>query len=316
MLNIIKQKFDSLTSSFNHFYFIPLFGLICWYVWCFALIGLWVQEGCKTYPQYDENASPLPLQRIGVILAPAFFMTFIVIHSIVFCVSMYLEFYHRKIGKLIKFIRPELQKRLAFASIITGLIAQLFFIAQSVVGLIFVTKGAREANHYAELLATFAILVMISLALNFTNYYIMGQYYRKYVNGERWNKFTISFILKIIWLLVTIILAVVCCGFYVTGHKAIADIIEWAFHLWYGLLLAFWTYDLYPLTELKALKNNSPKRYTSIRQKLSFWTSKSDEKHAVETQVSQSNSLLTPTTSRSMGELESPAFNYTSWNKV
>lgn len=309
MFSFIKNNFISLTSHFNHFYFIPLFGLVCWYALCFTLIGLWVADGAKTYPQYEENASPLPLQRIGVILAPIFFLTFIVIHAIIFCASMYLEFYHRKIGKLIKFIRPTLQKRLAYASIFVGIISQLFFIAQSVCGYIFITTGKRLINHYAELLATFAILVMISLALNFTNYYIMGQYYRKYVNGERWNKFTISFIIKIIWLVVTIFLAAICCAFYVRDRKDIADIFEWCFHLWYGLLLAFWTYDLYPLTELKALKQGNPKpkkRFTLFGLK---------EKHEnINTQVTNADSNLTPTSSGSMGELESPGFDYTKYN--
>lgn len=310
MLSFIKNNFVSLTTHFNHFYFIPLFGLVCWYVWCFVLVGLWVGKGAKTYPEYDETASPLPLQRIGVILAPAFFLTFIVIHSIVFCTSMYLEFYHRKIGKLIKFIKPTLQKRLAYASIVIGVIAQLFFIAQSVCGYIFVTTGKRQINHYAELLATFAILVMVSLALNFTNYYIMGQYYRKYVNGERWNKFTISFIIKIIWLAGTIFLAAICCGFYVHGRKDIADIFEWCFHFWYGFLMAFWTYDLYPTSELKALKQQStpkPKRRFTLFGK--------EKQENVNTHIT-SDSNVTPTSSGSMAELESPGFDYTSYNPV
>lgn len=311
MFKSIKDLFIKLTSRFNHFYFIPLFGLICWYVWCFALIGVWVSEGSKTYPEFEENATPLPLQRIGVIFLPGFFVTFIILHSIVFCCSQYLEFYHRKIGKLIKFIKPELQKRLAYASIAVGILAQLFFIAQSICGLVFVTLGKRLLNHYAELLATFAILVMISLALNFTNYYIMGQYYRKYVNGERWNKFTISFILKISWLIVTIILAATCCGFYVKGRKDIADVFEWCFHLWYGLLMAFWTYDLYPLTELKALKKQTSK---TPKRKFSFWN-KEKKSLDINTHITNANSDLTPLSS-SMDEFGSPGYNYTNFNTV
>lgn len=296
-------------QRFNHFYFIPLFGLICWYTWCFTLIGLWVADGARTYPEYDENASPLPLQRIGVILAPGFFLSFVVIHSIVFCSSMYLEFYHRKIGKLIKFIKPELQKKLAWASLSVGVLAQLFFIAQSVCGYVFVSTMNRQANHYAELLAVFAILVMISLALNFTNYYIMGQYYRKYVNGERWNKFTISFILKIIWLVVTIFLAIICCAFYVKHRKDIADIFEWCFHLWYGLLLAFWTYDLYPLTELKALKQKSEGLTPTKKKFFSFGNKEKD----IRTAITNADSNLTPSGSSSF-EFESPGFDYTNYN--
>lgn len=313
MLIDIKDKFIEVTSRFNHFYLIPLFGLICWYGWCFTLIGLYCSEGFKTYPQYDENAAPLPLQRIGVILLPGFFLTFIVIHSIVFCCSIYLEFYHRKIGKLIKFIKPELQKRLGYASIFIGIIAQMFFIAQSVCGYVFVTSGQRALNHYAELLATFAILVMISLALNFTNYYIMGQYYRKYVNGERWNKFTISFIIKCIWLIVTVILAICCSVFYVKGRKDIADVFEWTFHLWYGLLLGFWTYDLYPLTELKALHKTSQKSPRKSRFSFSLWASK-EKNEDITTHITNAGSTLTPTTSGSMRELESPSYNYTNFN--
>ncbi|EGV61668.1 hypothetical protein CANTEDRAFT_135607 [Yamadazyma tenuis ATCC 10573] len=269
---------------------------------------MYVGEGSKVYPQFDENASPLPLQRIGVILCPGFFLTFVVIHSIVFCCSIYLEFYHRKIGKLIKFIKPDLQKRLGLASIVVGIMAQIFFIAQSVCGYVFVTQGKRMLNHYAELLATFAILVMISLALNFTNYYIMGQYYRKYVNGERWNKFTISFIVKIIWLVVTIMLAAICCGFYVRGRKDIADVFEWAFHLWYGFLMAFWTYDLYPLTELKSLKRGAEK---VPKRRFSFWNK---EKVDIVTHVTNADSNLTPSTSQSMRDFDSPGFNYTNYN--
>lgn len=255
MLSYIRDKSNQITSKFNHFYFIPLFGLICWYTLLFALVGLWVSKGSPSYPDFGEPETPIPLERVGVIMLPGFFITFIVIHSICFCSSMYLEFYHRKIGKLIKFIKPTLQKRLAYASITIGIFAQLFFIAQAIVNTVYLHRRERAASHYAVLLAIFGILVMISLALNFTNYYIMGQYYRQYVNGERWNKFTISFVVKICWLFVTLLLAVTTAVIYIKGNHRVSSFLEWAFHFWYGLLLAFWTYDLYPLTELRALRN-------------------------------------------------------------
>lgn len=252
----ISGFFLYCTSNFDHFYYIPLFGLVCWYTLILGVIGIWVADGSKAYPQYEAFDIPSPIERVGAIILPGFFMTFVLIHSIVFCVLMYLEFYHRKIGKLIKFIRPTLQKRLAFASIGIGILAQCFFFMQALVSTVYIHKEKRPPPHYAILLATFAILIMVSLSLNFVNYYIMGQYYKKYVNGERWNKFTISFILKVTWLSVTMLLAVVCCLFYVKEKTDIASIFEWAFHFWYGLLLAFWTYDLYPLTELRALRKS------------------------------------------------------------
>ncbi|ODV80135.1 uncharacterized protein CANTADRAFT_48984 [Suhomyces tanzawaensis NRRL Y-17324] len=279
MISSIKSAFINLTSKFNHFYCVPLFGLVCWYGLLFGLVGSWVAKGAKAYPKYGESAVPLPLERIGVILEPVFFVVFAFIHAIVFCVSMYLEFYHRKIGKLIKFIKPTLQKRLAFASITIGIIAQVFFVTQSLVYSVYMHKYSRAHSHYAVLLAIFAILIMISLALNFINYYIMGQYYAKYVNGEKWNKFTISFILKITWLIVTISVAVICCIFYVKKKKAISSVFEWIFHFWYGLLLAFWTYDLYPLTELRALRKQGTEtpplkqeKVSVIRQKFKNWS--------------------------------------------
>lgn len=281
MSNRVKDAFSSLTSKFNHFYLIPLFGLICWYALCFGLMGKWIADGAKSYPEYDEKETPLPLERVGMILLPGFFITFIVLHAIIFCISMYLEYYHRKIGKLIKFIKPTIQKRLAYASLVVGIIAQIFLIAQAVSGTVFVRMKQRQHSHYAVLLATFAILIMISLGLNFTNYYIMGQYYKKYVNGERWNKFTISFVVKITWLVVTIVVAVVCCIFYVKRQKDISSILEWVFHFWYGLLLAFWTYDLYPLTELRALRRQEAdsESYPFDNRKLKFWSSKKFSGH-------------------------------------
>lgn len=335
MFGKVRELFNSVTSNFNHFYFVPLFGLLCWYILLFGLMGSWIHNGSKAYPKYDENETPLPLERVGMILQPGFFLTFVVIHSVVFCTSMYLEYYHRKIGKLIKFIKPTVQKRLAYASLFFGVIAQMFFIAQAISGTVYVRKHARETSHYAVLLATFAILVMISLGLNFTNYYIMGQYYRKYVNGERWNKFTISFMLKIIWLVVTIAVAVVCCAFYVQKVKDVSSVLEWIFHFWYGLLLAFWTYDLYPLTELRALrKNQQIEKKSSIKDRLAIWRSKTftghrsnesnnengdvvkDEKneHAITSMVATDSSINGEQSSAySIGELDSPVgFNYIS----
>ena len=277
MLKNAKYKIVEITSKFNQFYYIPLFGFVCWYILLFSLVGLWLgREGGKSYPHL-QKALPLPLERLGAIISPVFFLIFICIHSIIFCTSMYLEFYHRKIGKLIKFIKPTAQRRLAFASISVGIIAQIFFIIQAAISVYYIQNKDRVAPHYAIYLATFGILVMISLVLNFTNYYIMGQYYRKYVNGEKWNKFTISFIMKIIWLVVTITLAVTCCVFYVKNKIHVSSILEWCFHFWYGLLLAFWTYDLYPLTELRALRNRtSPEAvfnksiFQSLKEKLAF----------------------------------------------
>lgn len=298
------MSFTSITSKFNHFYLIPLFGLVCWYTLVFGLIGIYSHRGFTTSPMYGENAVPLPLERIGMIYNPGFFISFVVIHSLVFCSLMYLEFYHRKIGKLIKFIRPTLQTRLAYASIAIAIVAQLFFIGLAVAGTLLVRNYKRAASHYAALLATFAILVMISLALNFTNYYLMGQYYRKYVNGERWNKFTISFILKIIWLTVTLSLLLLTVGFYSAKHKNIADVLEWTFHIWYGLLLAFWTYDLYPLTELRALRARSASHleddHKPLLEKLRFWQTKTQPEPVVMS--------VTPTSSgsNSVGELDSP----------
>lgn len=324
MFQKLKEVYINATSRFNHFYFIPLFGLICWYTLCFGLMGIWLAKGAKPYPKYGETEVPLPLERIGMILQPGFFISFIVIHSVVFCSSMYLEYYHRKIGKLIKFIKPEQQRRLAYASLIVGGIAQLFFIAQAISGTVYVRAGLRASTHYAVLLATFAILVMISLGLNFTNYYIMGQYYRKYVNGERWNKFTISFVLKIIWLFVTLTVAIICCVFYVKKKKNVSSVLEWIFHFWYGLLLAFWTYDLYPLTELRALRNKSASTEKhSIKEKVSSFfgskkMSKNDdvdsntEKSTTAVTINATDSSISGEDDQSVGGLESPVgFNYT-----
>lgn len=323
MFGRIREKFDALTLLFDHFYFIPLFGLFCWYGLVFGLMGIWIVHGSKKYPKYDENEKPLPLERVGMILQPGFFISFVVIHSAVFCTSMYLEYYHRKIGKLIKFIKPTIQKRLAYASLVIGILAQLFFIIQAVVGTVYVRKHARAKSHYAELLATFAILVMISLGLNFTNYYIMGQYYRKYVNGERWNKFTISFVLKITWLFVTLVLAVVCCGFYVRGLKNVSSVFEWIFHFWYGLLLAFWTFDLYPLTELRALRKREHQLENggareAIRKKLSLRSlsqkltgHRDPDKEETVTSIVPISSLDLNSGRDSLTEAESPqGFNY------
>ncbi|CAH2355823.1 hypothetical protein CLIB1423_35S00408 [[Candida] railenensis] len=257
VLTYIKEKAGEFTSNFNHFYLIPLFGFICWYTLFLALVGIWCVRGNQSYVAYDEFVKPLPLERIGAIEVPVFFCIFIFIHAIIFCISMYLEFYHRKIGKLIKFAKPHLQTRLAYASLVFGFIAQCFFVIQAVRSTVLIKQRKRAETHYAIFLAVFAILVLVSLALNFVNYYIMGQYYRQYVNGERWNKFTNSFLLKVIWLIVTIVLAVTTCVFYVTGKAKPSRILEWAFHFWYGLLLAFWTYDLYPITELKALREKA-----------------------------------------------------------
>lgn len=298
----LKQLVVDTLTSFNHFYFIPLFGFFAWYGLLFGLVGKWVADGGRSYPEYDENETPVPLERIGMILLPGFFIAFVFIHAFVFCASMYLEYYHRKIGKLIKFIKPTIQKRLAYASLILGAIAQIFLIAQAISGTVLVRRGHRKKSHYAVLLATFAILVMISLGLNFTNYYIMGQYYRKYVNGERWNKFTISFVLKITWLFVAATDAIICCVFYVKGKKDISSILEWIFHFWYGLLLAFWTYDLYPLTELRALRKQNPEK-KSVARRISFWKREKSDMADVSHVVSVENLSA-------LSELDSPGANY------
>jgi hypothetical protein len=277
MFKKAKYKLVEITSKFNHFYYIPLFGFVCWYILLFSIVGLWLgREGGRSYTHL-QKALPLPLERLGAIISPVFFLIFVCIHSIIFCISMYLEFYHRKIGKLIMFIKPTVQIRLAFASISIGIIAQFFFIIQAGISVYYIQTKNKVAPHYAIYLATFGILVMISLVLNFTNYYIMGQYYRKYVNGEKWNKFTVSFIVKIVWLAVTITLTVTCCMFYVKRNIHVSSILEWCFHFWYGLLFAFWTYDLYPLTELRALRNRtSPEvvsnnsKFQSLKEKISF----------------------------------------------
>ena len=310
----------SLTTKFNHFYFIPLFGFFCWYGLLFGLVGAWVKDGHHTYPQYDELNKPTPLERIGVIVEPGFFISFVIIHAFVFCISMYLEFYHRRIGKLIKFIKPTIQTRLAYASLTIGVIGQVFFVVQAIVSTVYIHNHARAKSHYAVLLASFAVLIMISLALNFTNYYIMGQYYRKYVNGERWNKFTISFILKIIWLIVTIALAVTCCVLYVKDLSTPSSILEWCFHFWYGLLMLFWTYDLYPLTELRALRQSKKEKKQTLKSKLSrTWRKEKDGSVTAINEVNSSRSEdLSPSGSLEMNspETNNKGFDYTSFNHV
>ncbi|KAL7664525.1 hypothetical protein ABC855_g3357 [[Candida] zeylanoides] len=233
---------------------------------------------------------PLPLERIGAIVSPVFFNIFIFIHVVTFCLSMYLEYYHRRIGKLIKFAKPKVQTLLANWSLAVGILAQLFFIIQSIVGTVLIQRGRRADTHYAVLLAVFGILVMISLALNFVNYYIMGQYYRNYVNGEVWNKFMISFVCKVVWWLTSLTLAVTTCIFYVKGNLKVSSIFEWTFHLWYGLLLAFWTYDLYPITEMRALRekaNNTRSKRSHVMNKL-LWS----KKVAVRDSIIEADSIL------------------------
>lgn len=299
---LLLQK---LFSKYNHFYLIPLFGFFCWYGLLFGMVGAWVRDGSPTYPAYDESNVPTPLERIGVILEPGFFIAFVVIHAIVFCVSMYLEFFHRKIGKLIKFIKPKVQTRLAYASLSIGVIGQVFFVVQAIVSTVYIHNHARAKSHYAILLATFAVLVMVSLALNFTNYYIMGQYYRMYVNGERWNKFMISFVVKISWLVVTIALAVACCVLYVKGSKTPSSVLEWCFHFWYGFLMLFWTYDLYPLSEMKALQQNKREKRLFV-QILTPWSREKSGYTVDVSEMESGRSEMSPTASP-QPELPQPA---------
>lgn len=286
----LREKYQEFTAKFNYFYLIPLFGFLCWYTLFLGLIGLWYARGSPIYPQYEQTVRPLPLERIGAIVSPVFFNIFIFIHVVTFCLSMYLEYYHRRIGKLIKFAKPKVQTLLANWSLAVGILAQLFFIIQSIVGTVLIQRGRRADTHYAVLLAVFGILVMISLALNFVNYYIMGQYYRNYVNGEVWNKFMISFVCKVVWWLTSLTLAVTTCIFYVKGNLKVSLIFEWTFHLWYGLLLAFWTYDLYPITEMRALRekaNNTRLKRLHVMNKL-LWS----KKVAVRDSIIEADSIL------------------------
>ncbi|KAI5965703.1 uncharacterized protein KGF55_001065 [Candida pseudojiufengensis] len=170
--------------------------------------------------------------------------------------------YLRKKGKIQPYISYH-QPRLAIASIICAIIGQLGIIFVS----IFNTKNFNSVH--LSMVAIFIAFCFFACCCDFGVSYIFGSHGNKldpihtqtiFGKSRFANLYFISFVTKIIWLIVAIVLAA-CFGYYMKHDEdSISAAFEWTICFWYGLLLVLWSMDLFP-SAVRKYRSKHPQLY-------------------------------------------------------
>lgn len=161
-----------------------------------------------------------------------------------------------------KFLMPpwysKHERNLIFASFVLGLIGEL--------GLLFcsIFTTAKYHNVHMSMVVVFVVFMCLSIFCNILEYYSMGRHYALLhplafaegnrisiedvkwyqIKGRGWNKFTISALVKFIWLVLAIVWAI-CFGSIMDNSSSISACFEWLLAFWFGIYFTNLSVDFY-----------------------------------------------------------------------
>ncbi len=221
----------------NVYFLIPIAGLIIWDGMLIALLICWAGQGHPIYAFIGHYQDPVYISYIGATNLQPLFIACAGAQGIFYCASILTEYVLRRSGKLQYWFKKD-ERNLIFAACILGGVGQLGILLCSC----FNIKHFRRVHD--TMLGIFVCFVFLSLVCIITQYVMMGLNYQKiHVKHKRWNKFMISGILKVVWVVVAVLLAI--C-FVAISDSSISSRFEWSLAFWYSFLWIIFGYDLFP----------------------------------------------------------------------
>lgn len=253
----MKVKFKVI-----HYYIIPLICLIVWWGMLIAMLVCYAAQGKPQYSWNDEYQNPPYISDIGATNLQPLFIACSGFQAIFFVGTLTMEYFLRRYKKLQPFVSTK-QPKFSIISIGLSIISQL--------GILFVSifKTTKYNKVHLSMVAVFIIFAFLTCCFNFLNSFIFGNYpqrlspnHEKVIfSKHRWgNLYMVSFFFKCCWLAGAVVFAVLFGYYMKTDKPSLSAIFEWTISFWYGLLLVFWSMDLFP-SAMKHYQLRHPEEY-------------------------------------------------------
>ncbi|KAI5957409.1 hypothetical protein CANMA_004413 [Candida margitis] len=246
-----------------HYYLIPIVALVVWWGMLIAMLACWGAQGRPIYSFMNgEYQDPVYLSDIGATNLQPLFISCAGFQAIFFVGTLIAGMFLRKTNRIQPYVSYH-QPRLAIASIILSIIGQL--------GILFVSIFNTKNFHHVHLamVGVFIAFVFFACCCDFgisfvfgTNSSLLDPVHDTVIFGKSRtsNLYFFSFMTKILWLAVAIVLAA-CFGYYMNvGNDSRSARFEWAICFWYGLLLILWSIDMIP-SAVRKYRSKHPNLY-------------------------------------------------------
>ncbi|KAI5949247.1 hypothetical protein KGF57_004846 [Candida theae] len=209
-----------------------------------------------------EYQDPVYLSDIGATNLQPLFISCAGFQAIFFVGTLAAGMFLRKTHRIQPYITKH-QPRLAIASIIFAIIGQLGILFVS----IFNTKNFH--NVHLSMVGVFIAFIFFACCCDFGISFVFGTkpslldpVHDTVIFGKSRtsNLYFVSFVSKIVWLVVAIVLAA-CFGYYMKhGNDSLSAKFEWCICFWYGFLLVLWSLDLIP-SAVRKYRSKHPELY-------------------------------------------------------
>lgn len=238
----------------NYWFLLPLIAFIPWYGMLITMLICWAAQGHPLYWFMHTDQFPVFISDIGATNLKPLFIACSAWQGMGYVLVIFVEFIQRFLYLMNPwFIYHE--KNLILASLLLGLIGQL--------GLLFCTVWSTNSFHtvHITMVSLFIIFMFLSILCLTSQYLSMGRHYAlihfKSLNlnvldsndlkcwqwkGYIWNKFTISGLFKLAWLLCSVVWAV---SFASLQNDSLSACFEWLLAFWLGLIFIIISVDFY-----------------------------------------------------------------------
>lgn len=240
----------------NYWFLLPLISFIPWYGMLITMLVYWAAQGHPIYWFMHTDQFPVYISDIGATNLRPLFIACSAWQGIGYVLVIFIEFIQRFLYCMNPWFTYH-ERNLIFASLLLGLIGQL--------GLLFCTVWSTALFHrvHIAMVSIFIIFMFLSILCLTIQYLSMGKHYAlihyKASNlnvlespdlewwqwrGYKWNKFTISGIFKLVWLICSIVWAVSFASLQ-NSNDSISACFEWLLAFWLGLIFVIISIDFY-----------------------------------------------------------------------
>lgn len=259
----VKTKKPFVRFQVIHYYLLPIVALVVWWGMLIAMLICWGVQGRPIYKfMHGEYQDPVYLSDIGATNLQPLFISCAGFQAIFFVGTLAAGMFLRKTHRIQPYITHH-QPRLAIASIILAIIGQL--------GILFVSIFNTKNFHAVHLtmVGVFIAFIFFSCCCDFGISYVFGTkpdlldpIHDTVIFGKSRtsNLYFFSFVTKIIWLVVAVVLAA-AFGYYMKhGNNSLSAKFEWCICFWYGFLLILWSIDMIP-SAVRKFRSKHPELY-------------------------------------------------------
>ncbi|OBA24439.1 hypothetical protein METBIDRAFT_38062 [Metschnikowia bicuspidata var. bicuspidata NRRL YB-4993] len=246
-----------------HYYCIPLIALVVWWGMLIAMLAYWGAQGRPIYAFMNGDTQSLVyISDIGATNLNPLFIACTGFQLIFFVGTLVMEYVLRRAHKLQPYVSSK-QPIFAIISIILAVIGEL--------GILMVAIFKTDTYHsvHMAMVGVFIFFVFWACFFNFLNSFIFGNFpQRLHPNHERvifgkhkWlNLYMVSFFAKLVWLIAAVAFAIAFGVLMKEGNDTLSAVFEWTISFWYGVLLVFWSMDLFP-SAVKHYRIRHPEKY-------------------------------------------------------